>query len=105
MRSNSNGHSQFLTKRFVSLDVPLATHCFAFCCATLGIEQDPYPPPSRLGSTPGIVLCDAPVQIGCPAHVSSTIPLPFASEHIDEKLHSVFRRRSDRHSLGSNERG
>jgi hypothetical protein len=53
------------------LDVPLATHGFAAGFATFGIEQNPFPPSSRLGADSRIVLLEASFQVSRPADIGS----------------------------------
>jgi hypothetical protein len=48
------------------LDVPVATHGFAAGIATFGIQQNPFPPSSRLGAASRIVFLEASFQVGRP---------------------------------------
>jgi hypothetical protein len=57
--SGSNGRPQRSAKLPVVLDVPLATHGFAAGLAKFRIEQNPFPPSSRLSADSGIVLLEA----------------------------------------------
>jgi hypothetical protein len=72
------------------LDVPLATHGFAAGFATFGIEQNPFPPSSRLGADSRIVLLEASFQVSRPADIGPAILLASGSQHVNEKEYLVL---------------
>jgi hypothetical protein len=85
-----NGSTQRGAKRSVTLDVPLATHGCATGFAAFGIEQNPFPPPRRLGTKSRIVSLKSSLYVGGPADIGSTIVFALASQHINEKAHFLF---------------
>jgi hypothetical protein len=86
--SASNCFAQRSAKPFVMLDVPLAAHGFVAGLTAFGIEQNPFPPLSRLGAETRIVLAESSLYVRDPADISSTIIVASASEHIDETAHA-----------------
>jgi hypothetical protein len=88
--SSSNRSAQLGAKRPVVLDVPLATHSVIAGFATFGIKQGPFPPSSRLGTNPRIVLLKAPFKISRPADVGSAVIFASATQHINEKQRFAF---------------
>ena len=88
--SGSNGFAQRGAKRFVTLDVPLATHGFAAGFATFGIEQNPISTSSRLSAESRIVLLESSLYVRRPANIGPTIIFASVSQHIDETEHLVF---------------
>jgi hypothetical protein len=86
----SDGSTQPSAKRSVALDVPLTTHGFAAGFAAFGIEQNPFPSSSRLGTESRIVLLETSLYVSRPADIGSAIILALASQHINEEGHFLF---------------
>ena len=83
----SDSRPQCSSKFSVTLNVPLAAHCFVAGFAAFRIKQNPSSPASRLSTASCIVLLQASFQVGRPTNVSSDIILAAASQNINEKGH------------------
>lgn len=90
-----NGRPQSRTKFPIALDVPFAAHRSALALATLGIEQNPCPPPGRLRARAGIVFVQTPIQIGGPADIGPAIVFSPAAQNVNEERHANWRSRED----------
>jgi hypothetical protein len=91
-----NGCPQRGAEFSIALDVPLTAHRIAFALAALGIEQNPFPPPGRLGARSRIVLLETPIEIRRPADICPVIASAPASQNINEEGHlNYWRSRED----------
>src|SRR5476649_2510074 len=67
--------------------MPLAAHRLSARAEFLRVQQHPHAPAREARALAGIMLCEAPLDIGRPTDIGHAAALRTTAEYVDERRH------------------